>query len=74
MSFDWAVAAPIDLAQLSLEELMEIEVVTASRKEESLFEAPAAVYVLTGEEIRRSGFTHIVDALRLVPGLQVGHT
>ena len=38
MSFDWAVAAPIDLAQLSLEELMEIEVVTASRKEESLFE------------------------------------
>ena len=70
--FDWAVAAAIDLTQLSLEELMDLEVTTASRKEEFLFESPAAAYVLTGEEIRRSGFTNIADALRLVPGLQVG--
>ena len=62
---------PLDLTALSLEELMDLEVTTVSRKEQSLFESPAAVYVITREYIRRAGFTSIAEALRLAPGLQV---
>lgn len=60
-----------DLTELSLEELMGVEVTTPSKKEESLFDTPAAVYVVTGEEIRRSGVRSIPDALRIVPGVEV---
>ncbi len=60
-----------DLTELSLEELMQIKITSVSKKAERLSEAAAAVYVLTGEEIRRSGATTIPDALRLVPGMQV---
>ena len=60
-----------DLTELSLEELMGIEVTTPSKKEESLFDTPAAVYVVTGDEIRRSGVRTIPDALRIVPGVEV---
>jgi len=65
--------APADssLLELSLEELMAIKVVSASKKEERLEEVPAAVYVLTAEELRRSGVNSVPEALRLVPGLQV---
>ena len=65
--------APLDLMALSIEELMGIEVTLVSRKEEKLFEAPAAVFALTREDIRRSGATNIPDVLRLVPGLVVAH-
>ena len=47
---------------------------SVSKAEESLLAAPSAVYVLTQEDIRRSGVVRIVDALRLVPGLQVIQT
>jgi iron complex outermembrane receptor protein len=68
-----AVAAnnPVDLTELSLEDLMNIEVTSVSRKPQQLSEAAAAVYVLTGEEIRRSPSSSIPDALRMVPGVQV---
>jgi iron complex outermembrane recepter protein len=60
------------LLQLSLEELMDIPIVTSvGRKEQSLYNAPAAVFVLTQRDIQRSGVTTIADALRLVPGVQV---
>ena len=62
---------PGDLAAKSLEELMDIKVISASKKEESLFKTAAAVYVITQEDIRRSGMTRIPDLLRMVPGLQV---
>ena len=62
---------PLDLAAMSLEELMNVEVNLVSRTAGSLFASPAAVYVLTGDDIRRSGATTIADALRLVPGMQV---
>lgn len=62
-----------DLAALSLEELMGIEVTLPSRGGGTLFETAAAVYVLTGDDLRRSGVTSIPEALRLVPGMQVGH-
>lgn len=60
-----------DLTQLSLEELLDIEVTTVSRKAESLSRAPAAVYVLTNEDLRRMGVSSVMEALRVVPGLQV---
>lgn len=62
---------PQDLADLSLEELMRIEVTTASRKEQTLFDAPAAVAVIRGEDIRRMGVRSIPEALRMVPGTNV---
>ena len=60
-----------DLAGLSIEELAQIPVRSASKREEPLSGAPAAVYVLTGEEIVSSGVTSLPEALRLVPQLQV---
>jgi iron complex outermembrane receptor protein len=50
---------------------MNVEITSVSKKEEKLTEAPAAVYVLTQEDIHRSGATCIPEALRLVPGLDV---
>lgn len=63
-----------DLTQLSLEDLMNTKVTSASKQAESLSGAPAAIYVLTGEDIRRGGFTTLPDALRMVPGLYVAQT
>jgi iron complex outermembrane receptor protein len=62
-----------DLKDLSIEELMELEVSIATRTEESLSTVPGAVYVLTGDEIRRAGHTSIPEALRMVPGFYVSH-
>jgi iron complex outermembrane receptor protein len=61
------------LADLSLEELMNVEVFSVSKKPQKLSESAAAIYVLTQEDIRRSGATSIMDALRLVPGVQVAN-
>ena len=61
-----------DLTEASLEDLMNIEVTTVSKKEQKLAQAPAAVYVITHEDIRRSGMTSIPDLLRRVPGMQAG--
>jgi iron complex outermembrane receptor protein len=66
-----ATQAERDLTELSLEELMDTEVTTVSKKPERRVMAADAVYVLTGEAIRRSGVRTIPDALRLVPGVQV---
>lgn len=65
--------ATVDLTALSIEELMGIEVTTVSRKAEKLSETAAAVYVVTADDIRRTGVTSIPDALRAVPGLDVAH-
>jgi len=59
------------LKRMSLDDLMNVEITSVSKKEEKLSEAPAAVYVLTQEDIHRSGATCIPEALRLVPGLDV---
>ena len=63
--------AQSDLKKLTLEELMDVNVNAVSRKEEPLGPTPAAVTVITAEDIRRSGVTNIPEALRLVPGVQV---
>jgi iron complex outermembrane recepter protein len=65
------VAQQTDISELSLEDLMNIEVTTVGKREQRLSQIPAAVYVITQDEIRRSGATNIPDALRLVPGIEV---
>ncbi|HKX31593.1 MAG TPA: TonB-dependent receptor [Blastocatellia bacterium] len=67
----WAQSPPTDLTATSLEDLMNIEVTSASKKEEKLFQTAAAIYVITQDEIRRSGLTSIPELLRLAPGLEV---
>ena len=59
------------LKRLSLEELAAVEITTVGKAPESLWNTPAAVYVLTHDDIARSGVTTIPDALRLVPGVDV---
>jgi iron complex outermembrane receptor protein len=59
------------LKRLSLEELGQIEVTTVSKVPETVWNTSAAVYVLTHEDIARSGVSTIPDALRLVPGVEV---
>ncbi|MFN7965340.1 MAG: TonB-dependent receptor [Acidobacteriota bacterium] len=61
-----------DLTALSLEELMNVEVVSVSRKAERLADTAAAVFVITADDIRRSGATSLAESLRLAPGLSVG--
>jgi iron complex outermembrane receptor protein len=60
-----------DLANATLEELMNIEVTSVSRREQRADDAPASIYVISRDEIRRSGLTSIAEVLRLVPGVQV---
>jgi iron complex outermembrane receptor protein len=61
----------VDPFALSPEQLFDATVMSVSKTSENLRDAPAAVYVLTGEDIMRSGATSIPEALRAVPGLQV---
>ncbi len=60
-----------DLAELSLEQLANVVVSSVSRRDEPLARAPASIYVITGDDIRRSGATSLPEALRLAPNLQV---
>ena len=62
---------PSDLTALSLENLLDIEVTSVARREQRLSQSASAIYVITAEDIRRSGATTIPDALRMAPGVQV---
>jgi len=64
-------AALPDLKRLSLEELTNLEVSTVSRAPEPVSGAPASIYVITGEDVRRSGATSLPEILRQAPNLQV---
>jgi iron complex outermembrane receptor protein len=71
-----ATGAPEDqtgkpLKQLTLEELSKVEVTTVSKEPEEVWHIPAAIYVLTQDDIQRSGATTLPDLLRLVPGVEV---
>jgi iron complex outermembrane recepter protein len=59
------------LKQLSLEQLMNVEVTSVSKKEQRVGDTAAAIHVITQEEIHRSGVTSIPEALRLAPGVTV---
>jgi iron complex outermembrane recepter protein len=60
-----------DLTTLKIEDLMNVDVTSASKKEQKLSRVPAAIFVITQEDIRRSGAITLPDVLRMVPGLEV---
>src|SRR5204863_786718 len=60
-----------DLSEMSLEQLGSIEVTSVSRRAVPLANTPASVYVITAEDIRRSGAKTLPEALRLAPTLEV---
>jgi len=62
-----------ELSQLSLEQFSELDVVvtSVSRKPQKLSDTAAAVFVISNEDIKRSGATNIPEALRMAPGIQV---
>lgn len=60
-----------DLMNLSVEDLLNVEVISVSKKSKSLNDSPAAVFVISQDDIKRIGATSIPDALRLAPGLDV---
>jgi iron complex outermembrane receptor protein len=66
-----AASAAADLSGLSIEELANIDISSVSKTDQRLSEAPAAIYVITHDEIIRSGSTRLADILRLAPNLQV---
>src|ERR1700683_1161580 len=75
-SASFAGSAPPDqagnpLKHLSLAELGSVEVTTASKEPEEVWNTTAAVYVITHDDIERSGATSIPEALRLAPGVEV---
>jgi outer membrane receptor protein involved in Fe transport len=65
------VLPPSVLKKLSVEELMNIEVTSVSKRPEKLSETASAIQVVTGENIKRSGAMNLADALRLAPNLEV---
>ena len=70
----WAqrVGAPTDdLTKLGVDELFSVQVTSVGRKAQQISKAPASVFVLTAEDIHRSGATSIPEALRWVPGVTV---
>ncbi len=60
-----------DLSVLSLDELLDLEVVSVAKVPEKLTKTPAAISVITGEDLRRNGVRSLPEALRMVPGLHV---
>jgi iron complex outermembrane receptor protein len=68
-------AAPAsDLKRLSLEQLMEIDVTSVSKRNEPVSGAAAAITVITGDDIRRSGANNLPDALRLAVSMEVAQS
>ncbi|WP_207690808.1 TonB-dependent receptor plug domain-containing protein [Desulfonema limicola] len=61
----------IDFTEFSLEELKNIKITSASKKPEKVSKTAAAVFVISNEDICRSGATSIPEILRMVPGVQV---
>lgn len=64
-------AQGLDIADMSIEDLANIQITSVSKKPERLAAAAASVFVITPEDIRRSGATSIPEVLRMAPNLQV---
>lgn len=67
------IAKAADISELSLEELLQVQVTSVSRKAQNLQDVAGAVYVITHDDIERSGATSIPEALRMAPGVNVAH-
>jgi len=66
------VAQTADLAAMNIEDLMNIEVTSVSKKEQKMSQVATAMFVITQEDIGRSGATNLPDLLRMAPGVDVG--
>jgi len=64
-------AEAADLTRFSIEDLLQVKVVSAAKVEQALEDTAAAVSVITADDIRRSGATSVMEALRLAPGVEV---
>jgi iron complex outermembrane receptor protein len=64
-------STPAELKKLSIEELLNVEVMSVSRRGQKITEAPSAIQVITQEDMRSAGVTSITEALRLANNLQV---
>jgi iron complex outermembrane receptor protein len=62
------------LSQLSIEQLANLQVTSVAKRPEPVGQAPAAIYVITHDDIIRSGATRLPDMLRMAPNLQVAQT
>jgi len=60
-----------DLLELSVEDLLNVEVISVSKKAKSLNDSPAAIFVISQDDIKRIGATSVPEALRLAPGIDV---
>lgn len=69
-----AYSETVDYLDLPPEVLLDAEVMSASKKVEKLFDSPSAIYVISGEDILKSGVTNIADALRMAPGVHVAQS
>jgi iron complex outermembrane receptor protein len=63
----------IGLFGLPFMETLEIEVVSSARRPQPISRSASAMYVITAEDIRQAGVTHLADLFRLVPGMEVAH-
>ncbi len=73
-SFAAAEEKEADPSEMSLEELMNTQIYSASKRPEKLSDTAASVYVITSEDIAKAGVTSIPEALRMVPGVNVAQT
>jgi iron complex outermembrane receptor protein len=60
-----------NLGMLSLDQLLDVDVISVAKLPEKMTGTPAAVHVITGEDLRRSGIKSVPEALRMVPGMHV---
>jgi iron complex outermembrane receptor protein len=65
-------SAEDDLFELPIEDLVAMQVTSVAGVEQDWFETPSAITVITGDQLLRSGFTNVAEALRMVPGMFVG--
>jgi iron complex outermembrane receptor protein len=70
----FAAASPTDLSKLSIEQLGEVEVTSVSKRSEPVNTAASAIFVITHEDIARSGALTVPEILRLAPNLEVAQT
>jgi iron complex outermembrane receptor protein len=66
--------ALVNYVDLSLEQLLNVKVHSASKKDELIGNSPVAIYAVTSADIEKSGVTNIPDALRMVPGVIVARS
>ena len=69
----WADTKRGDISTYELEDLLRVPVTSVTKTEQKVANSPAAVFVITREDIRHSGMTSVPELLRMVPGLDVAH-